>query len=116
MTELPFHLITEAGPYSSDWRCIMQFGPGFESKLNWSQALEVARHIRDVIERNAQHEPVRNHEGHKFSVRRFENMIAVDVSFPTPTTDTKGLRLAVHQAKDLIHELVTFAEQAVRAE
>ena len=84
MTELPFHLITEAGPRSGDWRCIVQFGPGFESKLNWGQALEVARHIRDVIERNAQHEPVRNHEGHKISVSSRAGAQGHDLGAPRP--------------------------------
>jgi hypothetical protein len=112
MTDLPFNIYVEDGPGGP--RLVVQFGRGSECKLSRDQAEELARHIRDAIERGAQHnEPVRNHEGHKITVCRSEKMITFDFWFPT--APTKGHRLTVDQAKDFLHELVSFMEEVDRA-
>jgi hypothetical protein len=114
MTDLPFNTYVEEGLGGP--RFVVQFSRGSECKLSRDQAVELARHIRDAIERGAQHDkPVRNHEGHKITVRRFESMITVDFWFPNSTESTIGCRLTMDQAKGLLHELVYFAEDAARA-
>jgi hypothetical protein len=113
MTDLPFNIYLEEGPGGP--RLVVQFSRGSECKLSRDQAEELARHIRDAIEHGPQHdEPVRNHEGNKITVRRFEKMITVDFWFPTPTAPTTGHRLTVDQAKDFLHELVSFMEDVDR--
>lgn len=106
----PFSVVIEEQARLSNWRLHLQFND-FEVKLSRDNAVDLATHLVDAIERKMNSKSsIGGDAGWKLTVSVYNREITIQRWDPIAHTATASLTES--QAKDLIHELVVFSEAA----
>lgn len=116
MSRPPFSTAIETSARAADWRFIFRLD-GWDLKISRDQAVELAKHMRDAIDKLRPRDGViKNHEGDEIIVQRFGNKISLNFRSQHPNNPMRGTGegISFTRAEQLLIELDQFAQETSR--